>query len=759
MRVGRKIALVGGVPILVAAAIAAAGWFLLTQGERARAGALLAARVYHDLTLARLVRDDFVAARADARAAFETRFFDLTDRAGRGLATLQNQARTRGQAERAAAARQSLDRYVERMRDFSAVARENDGLIAEMSRRASRLTDLAEQARERQQTSNVDLAWTLTGKVNRLRATRDAVTGLNAVLAAAWQLALARERGAPPGTERSERTRLVHAGRDLAAALRATSRETEAAEAERLTALDSAASDRLTEWGERLLKIVTSEQRTLDDEVAQLLTYAGEANATEQATQNIGITTLKLGQRTAEALARRDAEAVSAMLGEGERLSASASALPISPLIQSEMIEAIDGWRARLATTVDGLKRQNAMIAEMDGLAAGLSEAARALNDDAVEDADRFGTFLGQLLLAGAAVGLLLGALVALAVARSILVPLRQLQGDMIALAADPKAEGLSGTQRTDELGDIARATNFFVTEIGRRERALRRAKDQADNALQDLHQAQDDLIRAEKLASLGQLVAGVAHEINTPLGIALTTATLVRDETRAFQGLVTAGTLSRSRLTHFVDRVGEGSQLLCANLTRAADLVHGFKQVAVDRASDERRRFDLDVWLGELLASLQPMLRKGGHRIERDDPSGIVVDTYPGVLAQVVTNLVANAVVHGFAGAERPGTITVRVSHAGSLVRLEVSDDGGGIAPEHLGRIFDPFFTTARSHGSTGLGMHIVHNLVTAKLQGRIAVESEPGRGTLVRLEFPRAPGEVERTGTARRPAGAQAP
>jgi signal transduction histidine kinase len=760
MRVGRKIALVGGVPILVAAAIAAAGWFLLAQGERARAGALLAARVYHDLTLARSVRDDFVAARADARAAIEKRFFDLTDKAGSGLETLQKQARSRGQAERAAAARQSLDRYVARMRDFSAVARENDGLIAEMGQRAGRLTDLAEQARRRQQASNVDLAWTLTGKVNRLRATRDAVTGLNAVLAGAWQLALARERGGSPEAGRAERTRLVHAGRDLAAALRATSRETEAAEAERLTAADTSldAGDRLTEWGERLLKIVTSEQRTLDDEVAQLLAYAGEANATEQATQNIGITTLKLGQRTAEALTRRDAEAASAMLGEGERLSASASALPISPLIQSEMIEAIDGWRTRLATTVDGLTRQNAMIAEMDGLAAGLSEAARALNDDAVEEADRFGTFLGQLLLAGAAAGLLLGALVALAVARSILVPLRQLQGDMIALAADPKAEGLSGTQRTDELGDIARATNFFVTEIGRRERALRRAKDQADHALHDLHQAQDDLIRAEKLASLGQLVAGVAHEINTPLGIALTTATLVRDETRAFQGLVAAGTLSRSRLTHFVDRVGEGTQLLCANLTRAADLVHGFKQVAVDRASDERRRFDLDVWLGELLASLQPMLRKGGHRIERDAPSGIVVDTYPGVLAQVVTNLVANAVVHGFAGGERPGTITVRVSGTGPLVRLEVSDDGSGIAPEHLGRIFDPFFTTARSHGSTGLGMHIVHNLVTARLQGRIAVESEPGRGTLVRLEFPRAPGDAERPGAARRPAGAQA-
>lgn len=766
MRVGRKIALVGGVPILVAAAIAAAGWFLLAQGERARSGALLAARVYHDLTLARMVRDDY-AARPDARAAYERQFSDLTDRAGRGLDTLRGQARTRGQAERAASARASLDRSVARMRDFVAVTRENDALIAEMGRRATRLTDLAEQARQRQQASNVDLAWTLKGKVNRLRATRDVVMGLNALLTAAGRLERAQARAADAAADavRAERTRLVHAGSDLAAALRTTSREAEAAEIEAGIAALAAAPqtsaaplERLTEWSERLLKIVSSEQRTLDDEVAQLLAYSIEASATEQAAQNIGITTLKLGQRTADALMRRDVEAVSALIGEGERLAASARALPISPLIQADMVEAIDGWRERLATTISGLKRQNAMIAEMDGLAASTSEAARALNDDAVEDADRFGAFLGQLLLAGAAVGLLLGALAALAVARSILVPLRQLQGDMIALAADPKAAGLSGTQRTDELGDIARATNFFVTEIGRRERALRRAKDQADHALQDLHRAQDDLIRAEKLASLGQLVAGVAHEINTPLGIALTTATLVRDETRTFQSVVAAGTLSRSRLTHFIDRVGEGTNLLCANLTRAADLVHGFKQVAVDRASDERRSFDLGVWLDELLASLQPMLRKGGHRIRRDCPPDIVVDTYPGVLAQVVTNLITNAVVHGFSGAERPGTITVRVSSLGALVRLEVVDDGGGIAGENLGRIFDPFFTTARSRGSTGLGMHIVHNLVTAKLQGRITVESEPGRGTLVRLDFAREPAGAERPAAPRPTAGAQA-
>ncbi|WP_342148952.1 HAMP domain-containing sensor histidine kinase [Methylorubrum sp. SB2] len=763
MRVGRKIALVGGVPILVAAAIAAAGWVLLAQEQRARTGALLAARIYHDLTVARTEREAYVAARPTERTAREERFFALAADARRGLDALQSDVRTRGQAERVASAQRTLDRSMERMRALVALTRENDGLVTEMGQRAGRLVELADQARLRQQGSNADLARTLARKVERLRTARDAVARINALSAALARLDLAEARSAAgESTAASGSSGLAHVGGDLVAALRGSGREGDAAALEPLLAARAAGRgpDRaLDERIEHLLKILSSEQRSLHDEVSQLLAYAIEANETGQATQNIGISALKLGQRTSEALNRRDPQGASAMLAEGERLSSTTASLPISPLIQGDMIDAIDGWRGRLATTVEGVTRQNAMIAEMDALAKAMSDSANALNDIALEEADRFGEFLRQLLLVGAAGGLLLGALAAIAVARSILVPLRQLQGDMIALAADPKAAGLSGLQRADELGDIARATHFFVTEIGRRERALRRAKDQADAALHDLRQAQDDLIRAEKLASLGQLVAGVAHEINTPLGIALTTATLVRDETRAFREVVAAGTLSRSRLNHFVDRVGEGAQLLSSNLTRAADLVHGFKQVAVDRASDERRSFPLDVWLDELLASLQPMLRKGGHRVRPDCPPGLTVDTYPGVLAQVVTNLVANAVVHGFAQRppESPGSIVVRVQSAGALVRIEVADDGIGIPPENLGRIFDPFFTTARARGSTGLGMHIVHNLVTVKLQGRIAVESEPGAGTNVRVEFPREVPAGERP-ALRTPAGAGA-
>ena len=763
MRVGRKIALVGGVPILVAAAIAVAGWFLLAQEERARGGAVLAGQVYHDLIVARMERDAYVAARAPEREAAATRFGDLTADAGRGLDRLRDFARTEDQRTRILSAREALSRYVARMDEFTRLTRENDGLTAEMNQRAGTLIELADRARVRQQASNADLARSLAEKVNKLRVTREIVEGIDALQAITAAIILEKARnGIPLFTPTSPRLhaeslRLREAAHSLAAALRGDGRAREADELAALSAGDGPARTEapqgtgglgLPGWSERIRKIDASGLRTLHEEVAQLLAYSIEANETEQATQNIAITTLKLGQRTAGALLRRDPALAEGMLEEGAQLSERAAALPISPLIQGEMVDAIDGWRNRLATTIGGLRRQNAMIAEMDWLAAAMTQSARALDDAFIGDADRLGASIRQILLVGAAGGLLLGVLAALTVARSILVPLRQLQGDMIALAANPAAGPVSGTRRRDELGDIARATNFFVTEIGRRERALRRAKEQADAALVDLHRAQADLIRAEKLASLGQLVAGVAHEINTPLGIALTTATLVRDETRAFRAVATSGQLSRSRLTHFTDRVAEGAGLLCANLTRAADLVHGFKQVAVDRLSDERRSFVLDVWLDELLASLQPMLRKGGHAISHACPPGLSVDTNPGALAQVATNLITNAVTHGFEAGGH-GRIAVRVEpEANGLIRMEIADDGRGIPPENLARIFDPFFTTARARGSSGLGMHIVHNLVTVKLGGRIAIESEPGRGTVARVTFPgRAGVEVPAT------------
>ncbi|WP_298953641.1 HAMP domain-containing sensor histidine kinase [uncultured Methylobacterium sp.] len=783
MRVGHRILLVGGLPIAIAALIALAGWLLLAEAERARAGAVLAGTIYRTLTVATTVRDEYLGARPEERADHAERFARLTSDAAGRLVDLRRFVRTADQGARIDDARRALAESVDRMQGLVRITRENDGLIAEMADRAATLIALADQARDRQRAANTDLVASLTEKARRLRLVRDVVTAVNDLRAAVAEAEIGAARDSPGGAQApssvplaASLVRVRNAARTVAAALRDDGRPDEAGEllilaaayegsragaepgilavAGAPAALPSPANV-LGEWCERILKLDGTAQRSLHDEVSQLLAYAVQANETEQATQNIALATLKLGQRTAEALSRRDPAAARAMLAEGEALSATAAALPISPLIQGEMIDAIDGWRERLETTIGRLRRQNSDIVEMDRLAATIGETARGLNELFITDADRYGESIRSLLLVGATAGLVLGSAAALAVARSIAGPLRGLQRDMLALAADPSRRHLGAVERRDELGDMARATRVFVDEIGRRERALRRAKEEADRTLAELRQTQADLIQAEKLASLGQLVAGVAHEINTPLGIALTTATLVRDEARDFRPVAAGNQLSRSRLLAYVDRVQEGAHLLAANLSRAADLVHSFKQVAVDRVSDERRRFPMREWLDDLLRSLGPLTRQGGHRLDLVAPETFEAETYPGALAQVVTNLVKNAVVHAFPDGAPPGRIAVALSREGAWVRLEVRDDGRGIAPADRERIFDPFFTTARYRGSSGLGMHIVYNLVTGRLQGRIAVESREGEGTVIRVEFPIEPAP-EGAGRRALPAGA---
>ena len=184
--------------------------------------------------------------------------------------------------------------------------------------------------------------------------------------------------------------------------------------------------------------------------------------------------------------------------------------------------------------------------------------------------------------------------------------------------------------------------------------------------------------------------------------------------------------------------RLHEGSKLVLTNLGRAIDLVYSFKQVAADQASGERRRFDLKAWLDELLTSLSPLLRKSGAEVEVSCPADITLDSYPGSLGQVLTNLVMNALVHAFPEGQA-GHLAISASLTPQgMVRIVFGDDGRGIAPENLPKIFDPFFTTGRDRGGTGLGLHIVYNLVTARLHGSIEVESRPGRGTQFTIHIP---------------------
>jgi signal transduction histidine kinase len=514
-----------------------------------------------------------------------------------------------------------------------------------------------------------------------------------------------------------------------------------AAEARRSTL---APGEALSSWVERLLKVHSTEQRTLHDEVAELLTYSVQASETEQATQNIAIETLKLDGRTANALASRDTQAAGAVLEESLMLGETVASLPISPLIQTEMIDAIERWRNGLATTIGGLNEQNEIIREMDATASRMVEGARYLDEMLTRNAEHIGDLVRNILIFGAATGLLLGSGTGIAVARSITTPLKRLQQRMMELADDSHSGPIAGFDRRDELGDMARATNVFITEIGRREQALRKSRDRADAALAELQKTQTDLIQAEKLASLGQLVAGVAHEINTPLGIALTTSTLLGDEAKRFADDAASGQLKRSALERFVERMREGTQLLFSNLTRAADLVHSFKQVAADQASGERRQFEMDEWLQDLLTSLSPVLRKTKHEVAIECPPELHMDTYPGALGQVLTNLLTNAVVHAYCDGQA-GRLSVRVSEPRpDWVRMVFSDDGKGIPPENLGKVFDPFFTTGRSTGSTGLGLHIVYNLVTGILGGRLNLYSKVGKGTRFTIDIPKVVDEA---------------
>lgn len=243
----------------------------------------------------------------------------------------------------------------------------------------------------------------------------------------------------------------------------------------------------------------------------------------------------------------------------------------------------------------------------------------------------------------------------------------------------------------------------------------------------------------AREISAIGQLVAGVAHEINTPVGNALTAATALADRTESFLATLESGKILKSTLVGYSALALDASRLILANLERTAELVRGFKQVAVDQASAERRRFVLDVYLQEILVSISPAIRKAGQTVEIDCPPNIEVDSWPGGLSQVVINLVLNAFAHAFEPGA-PGTVTIRCAAADGQATLEVRDDGKGIAPDLLGRIFEPFFTTKRGEGGSGLGLHIVHSIVTGSLGGTIAVQSEVGRGTRFTVAFPLA-------------------
>lgn len=305
--------------------------------------------------------------------------------------------------------------------------------------------------------------------------------------------------------------------------------------------------------------------------------------------------------------------------------------------------------------------------------------------------------------------------------------------------AFDAMAQALEKREqeRDSYENEVCELNEFLEARVEKRTKELAAANKELTLALERLSQAQKQLIQSEKMASLGGLVAGVAHEINTPVGIGVTAASHLEDKTKAILEEFRGGALKRASLEEYLGVCDESAHMILANLRRASDLIRSFKQVAVDRSTEEKRVFGLRGYLEQVLLSLRPQLKKTAIVVELECDAGVEIDSYPGVWSQIVTNLVLNVLQHAFEPGQA-GRVTIAAALEPERLRFTFADNGKGIAPEHLNLIFEPFFTTYRQKGGSGLGLSIVYNLVTQTMGGTIHVASELGQGTVFSIMVP---------------------
>jgi signal transduction histidine kinase len=329
---------------------------------------------------------------------------------------------------------------------------------------------------------------------------------------------------------------------------------------------------------------------------------------------------------------------------------------------------------------------------------------------------------------------------------RRVLRPLYRLHDSAAAITAGDLHTTLP-TLRPDEFGALAKQLDFMRASLAQSVEALeervnartaevQHANSELQSAMDHLQKTQERLIQTEKLASLGSLVAGVAHELNTPIGNGVLVLSTLASQAVEFQSKMAAG-LTRSQLDHFVAQVQEGANIGLSSLNRAAELIQDFKQMAVDQTSLRRRRFDLQQVVSETIATISVVYKNSPVRCEIEVPAGIQMESHPGAISQIVSNLYDNAMIHAFAN--RSGLISITAERRDDQVLVRIADNGTGIAPENLGRIFDPFYTTRLGSGGSGLGLSIVYGLVSGLLGGHIEVTSEWGNGTCFSMVLPR--------------------
>ena len=307
---------------------------------------------------------------------------------------------------------------------------------------------------------------------------------------------------------------------------------------------------------------------------------------------------------------------------------------------------------------------------------------------------------------------------------------------------ASGTAIGFRGIARDDTDRKLAEEKIRLLNDelehrVAKRTTELNEANTALKKSLETVQATQDRMVETEKMAALGSLVAGIAHEINTPVGIGVTAASLLDERTQRIIDLYDSGEVKRSDFESYLNAASESSTYILSNLRRAADLIHSFKQVATDQSNEDCRKFNIKEYIEYVLLSLRPKLKKTEHDIRLDCPDGLVVFSSPGAFSQLLTNLVMNSLIHGFNGTDK-GDIRIGVTEADGSLILKYSDNGKGMDEKTIKNIYNPFFTTKRSHGGTGLGMHIVYNLVTQKLGGQISVESKIEEGTVFDIRVP---------------------
>lgn len=270
---------------------------------------------------------------------------------------------------------------------------------------------------------------------------------------------------------------------------------------------------------------------------------------------------------------------------------------------------------------------------------------------------------------------------------------------------------------------ELATSNHKLKQIVNERTQSLQTALDELNNTLDDLTDTQSQLIESEKLSSLGALVAGVVHEVKTPVGLCITTHSFIKDLFKDLQKHVNEGNISKESFADYMENMEECVDILSKNLARTSTLVESFKHVSEDQAGEILRSFNLAQYLGEILFTLSPKLKTSGHCVQINCPDDITVTSYPGAFSQVIINLIMNSLMHGFEGISR-GNITIQAEQLNGEITITYSDDGIGMSEEVTENIFTPFYTTKQGSGGTGLGMHLVKTIVEQTLQGNIKVQ-----------------------------------